>query len=726
MKLELKNVSKTYIGKNTKKLALSEINLSFDANGLYLITGRSGSGKTTILNLIAGYDSPTDGEIVNEFGKNSCAFVFQDYQLINYLTVHENLQYICDLYGTDKRLIEEYANKYSIDDILEHYPNEISGGEKQRVAIIRSFLESKPIILCDEPTGNLDEENADIIAKVLKNESKTHIVIVVSHDKDLFSNECDQMITIEKGKVTKINKVNELDSPNTWALQPLNLNLKRKSYLMLKFFKKNLFKHIMLMITLVLTLFLAVSALSTINNSLNKVLNNTGHEADLIQLDFSTKGSMGIFARKPYVDLVEDAKKYDSNIYYDYGFFYIENVFPERTYVGDKVPGTIIAGTGIQHTGDILISDYVAIETDAPFEELLNWTYSGLKVVGIYNTGFYDIWKNSNDDFKNDYEFDYNVIKRSSSWFTNQATFEYYLKNREEVEATISLSASTVPAFLYNSWSGSILYGNLVDLNPGEIGISYAIALEYASTLSIPVENLIGCTIDIKYKTNYGQSKYADSTIETYTVKYIVGGSSSSMRLILSEADFSDAVIKYDFNLYNYTNGVSLVDYDAKKIARVLKDGYIDNTAISETVSEELNWLIPLKYIELGVAVILIVVSIIVLTSFIHVIFEKEKGVQGLLLSFGIKRRKIVQMYLLEIFFVILISLGISLILEIPYTIGLNQFLVNNRGGLKVLYFEPLAILYIILILVFLMLIVYLIINRQMRKKEIIDMIYQR
>ena len=189
--LEIKNL--TYSYKDSKEKVLANINESFEEGKFYAIIGKSGSGKSTLLSLLAGLDEPDSGKIlfngenIQETGytnhrKNNISLVFQNYNLIDYLSPLENI-----------RLVNSQAQQ----DILlelglsEHQINrnvmKLSGGQQQRVAIARALVSSAPVILADEPTGNLDENTASEIIEILKKLAKerSKCVIVVTHSKEV-------------------------------------------------------------------------------------------------------------------------------------------------------------------------------------------------------------------------------------------------------------------------------------------------------------------------------------------------------------------------------------------------------------------------------------------------------------------------------------------------------------------------------------------------------------
>lgn len=185
--LEMKNVSYSY--NNAKEKVLSSITQKFEQGKFYAIIGKSGTGKSTLLSLLAGLDSPTSGEIVfdgedikktgySAHRKNNISLVFQNYNLIEYLTPIENIRLV------NKMATSEILKELGLDEQqIKRNVLKLSGGQQQRVAIGRALVSSAPIILADEPTGNLDEQTAGEIIDVLKGLAleRNKCVIVVTH-----------------------------------------------------------------------------------------------------------------------------------------------------------------------------------------------------------------------------------------------------------------------------------------------------------------------------------------------------------------------------------------------------------------------------------------------------------------------------------------------------------------------------------------------------------------
>ena len=215
--IEIKNLNKIYRSKKRKKChALKDINLTLPDNGLVFILGKSGSGKSTLLNLIGGLDSITKGRIevdgnnLSKFGerrfcnyRNShIGFIFQDYHLIDTLTVYENIVLSLNLLRTDDNSkVKDALSKVGLASYEDRYPTELSGGEKQRIAIARAIVKNPRIILADEPTGNLDSETATSIIDLLKTLSNDCLILVVSHNTNDANNYADRIIELKDGAI---------------------------------------------------------------------------------------------------------------------------------------------------------------------------------------------------------------------------------------------------------------------------------------------------------------------------------------------------------------------------------------------------------------------------------------------------------------------------------------------------------------------------------------------
>lgn len=216
--IRINNITKIYRTKTGKfKKALNNISLSFKNKGMYFIVGESGSGKSTLLNLIGSLDSFDQGDLFfrdksikmlnrkeqNNYRNNNIGFIFQDYNLINELTVYDNIAITLELAGNNNmdRIIMNILTNVNMENHKDKFPSELSGGELQRVSIARAIAKNPSIILADEPTGSLDERNEFQIIDILKEISKTRLVIIVSHNKKLANIYGDTIVQIEEGTI---------------------------------------------------------------------------------------------------------------------------------------------------------------------------------------------------------------------------------------------------------------------------------------------------------------------------------------------------------------------------------------------------------------------------------------------------------------------------------------------------------------------------------------------
>ena len=203
--LALNKVNSSYT--NGKKI-LNNISMEFEKGKFYTILGVSGSGKTTLLSLLAGLDEPQSGKIlynnqdIREKGyenhrKNNVSLIFQNYNLIDYMTPLENLKIVNP--KADKTILNELGLK---DDEIKRNVLKLSGGQQQRVAIARTLVANSPVILADEPTGNLDSDTEEEIIEILKTSAHKHgkCVIVVTHSKDL-ANKSDVILELKDKKL---------------------------------------------------------------------------------------------------------------------------------------------------------------------------------------------------------------------------------------------------------------------------------------------------------------------------------------------------------------------------------------------------------------------------------------------------------------------------------------------------------------------------------------------
>lgn len=221
---------KKYYGKDESLVkALDDVNVSIEDGQFAAVIGTSGSGKSTLLNMLGGLDVPTSGSVQIEgnkleemseeqltaFRRKRIGFIFQNYNLIPYLTAYENIVLPVRLDGKkeDKKFLKEIVNFLELDGKLSNYPSHLSGGQQQRVAIARALITKPALLLCDEPTGNLDSRTSDKVIDLLKMTSeKFHqTIVMITHNPEI-AQKADRRIRIEDGRIQSDETAYETDS----------------------------------------------------------------------------------------------------------------------------------------------------------------------------------------------------------------------------------------------------------------------------------------------------------------------------------------------------------------------------------------------------------------------------------------------------------------------------------------------------------------------------------
>ena len=219
MIIQTRNLTKKVTSGNGELTILEDINLELEEGRSLAIVGPSGSGKSTLLGLLAGLDSPTEGEIflnnqpLHKLSeeeralarKKNVAFVFQSFELLPGLSALENVMLPSELNldSQAKERATEYLSRVGLGNRTHHYPRQLSGGEQQRVAIARAFACNAKVLFADEPTGNLDKKTGTKISDLLfeVNEESSNALVVVTHDSNLASR-CDKQISLSEGLIT--------------------------------------------------------------------------------------------------------------------------------------------------------------------------------------------------------------------------------------------------------------------------------------------------------------------------------------------------------------------------------------------------------------------------------------------------------------------------------------------------------------------------------------------
>lgn len=328
--IKICNICKKY----NEKIILNNINLTFYENQITFIVGTSGAGKTTLLNIIGGLDKPTSGDVIfdnknigdnlNDYRAKDIGFVFQDYNLISGLNVLQNIEIATDISGIkiNKDDIVSEIDAFGISNPYQKVET-LSGGEKQRTAIIRSICKDAAILIADEPTGSLDSHNADLVFEMLQSIKKNKHIIIVSHDMEKARKYADRILTINDGIITNdeiitgINEENEVLSDTKPEERKVckNKNIFRSIFTL---GKNSVRMRIGKIISIALVIALSIASLTTVIN-INRLGSSLSHnvnvnylENDLMTLYYNTMPNCG-YMEYPFSeeDIMSIKNEYD-------------------------------------------------------------------------------------------------------------------------------------------------------------------------------------------------------------------------------------------------------------------------------------------------------------------------------------------------------------------------------------------------------------------------------
>ena len=381
--LELKNVSKFYYKKGIVSSGISKVSLKFDMGEFIAITGESGSGKSTLLNVISGLDTYEEGEMyVNgeetshyneedyeEYRKKYIGNVFQSFNLVNSYTVYQNVELVLLINGETRKSV-----KHKVIDILKKVDlykyrhtkvSKLSGGMKQRVAIARCLAKDAPIIIADEPTGNLDSKNAKSVLKLLYEISKYKLVIVVTHNFEQISEYATRRITMHDGSViedmklkdkNEVKEVNTSKFKKTKVISNLRLGIRNTFNIVPKFLLLT-FVYLFVLISIV-GVYSAFLELESTNNTYNSFFNETDANKRVIV----KKKDNSSFTEEEINKLksISNVEKVITNDYvYDYSMSLIdyENIFLDSNFMKlEEFKGKLKYGRMPLNDNEIIVS----------------------------------------------------------------------------------------------------------------------------------------------------------------------------------------------------------------------------------------------------------------------------------------------------------------------------------------------------------------------------------
>lgn len=474
--IKLKDVSKYYYNKGLITSGITKINAEFNIGEFIVITGESGSGKSTLLNVISGLDTYEDGEMYidgketshygdedfEEYRKEYISNIFQNFNLVGSYTVYQNIELVMLINGYTKKEARPKILKLINEVELTKYKNtrvsKLSGGQKQRVAIARALAKNTPIIIADEPTGNLDKRAAESVLKTLALTAKDKLVIVVTHNYEQVEKYATRKITMFDGKILEDKIITKTDEVKTDG----NLESKKmKPLSKLRLGVRNTF-NIVPKFLLLLAVFLFMFAAITTemaglrenkyeeervgnnsylqNKDTSRIIINKSDKSPFTDEDYQRIEALGNISRIQKDDYLEDLS---ASLYSDY--YYISGSVIKRT--SQKLD----LGRNIEKDNEVVIQMNKENNTIGDPEKILNKEFmynyqdntTKLKVVGII----------FNDDL------DYESIIEVSDNMINEFILNYVI-SRTTQTLTVNGADTYCNLFYIDSVNDSSIYVN--------------------------------------------------------------------------------------------------------------------------------------------------------------------------------------------------------------------------------------------------------------------------
>lgn len=732
--IKIDQISKTYSSNSGDVHALVSISALFPNFGFVCITGKSGCGKSTFLHILGLMETFDDGEIEyndtsyrgltektrNLLLSNVFSFVFQENNLMEEFTVFDNLAISSDVNG---ETILNLLKQFDLSDKSDKYPSELSGGEKQRIAICRSLLKDSKVILVDEPTGNLDEENSLIVMNLLKDISKQKLVIMITHDIDYAKQYCDFHYEIKDGKLLT-NKENPLptfeEKEETLEYKKINLKCQHIFHFVRKIMKERIRKIIQYVFLFTVTFFVLGLGFSTLfTNEFTIASENMLNSMDPFY--YIRNPNSVIIKESEYTllsEILEDNifRKYE--IYPIYAsandiLIYGENYTPKIdsvVYYNENVE--LIFGSPPASQNDVVVSDYFLtclmkqqLSTNSDYSEFLGTKIlnTNLNISGVYDTDF----ERFSDLLDSDTYYLYN--ENANDVVVGQLTYKFnaiypiiYVSNNFD----FSYTGQGIPSDVVNFYSFSPLTFSTRNLDDSTLSIysdeitsdtqiiisqnmlfeylksddsySFSSYLEFYNYWLSHEEELIeyvkGRSVDIA-NTSADDSQGGQFDFIEYEIVGVTVDDFVTSRVYITTNQYNQmAVEKYAIMSYIDTNKDSL----ASQLTLIRDQGYYYDSWLSSRVIGfiEKDGTI-LRVFAFTISGVFLLYSWIMYSSLISKDIESKRKSVGILRSFGVSNSDVSKLFVFEVICISMISLLISLLL-LPSGIAFLNLIVGE------------------------------------------------
>lgn len=687
--IKLKDVSKYYYNKGLITSGITKINAEFNIGEFIVITGESGSGKSTLLNVISGLDTYEDGEMYidgketshygdedfEEYRKEYISNIFQNFNLVGSYTVYQNIELVMLINGYTKKEARPKILKLINEVELTKYKNtrvsKLSGGQKQRVAIARALAKNTPIIIADEPTGNLDKRAAESVLKTLALTAKDKLVIVVTHNYEQVEKYATRKITMFDGKILEDKIITKTDEVKTDG----NLESKKmKPISKLRLGVRNTF-NIVPKFLLLLAVFLFMFAAITTemaglrenkyeeervgnnsylqNKDTSRIIINKSDKSPFTDEDYQKIEALGNISRIQKDDYLEDLS---ASLYSDY--YYISGSVIKRT--SQKLD----LGRNIENDNEVVIQMNKENNTIGDPEKILNKEFmynyqdntTKLKVVGII----------FNDDL------DYESIIEVSDNMINEFILNYVI-SRTTQTLTVNGADTYCNLFYIDSVNDSSIYVN-ENLNNN----SYPIKM-----VSLSLSNTyVNKVFDLK----------VEHVLNKYNSKRLTGYSYEENTCYLSKNLIRNTLISDKYQ-------TSVFVKDEVKINDTINDlmnlGYSTYAVKDMLINESATMTYIYNIINLVLMIIILVAMFFISYLIIKLILKSRKNYYTIIRILGGSKKNCKSILKIELYTIL--NIAFIIITLLVYMIVNGMIDISLRSSLKLLNIKDYVLIYILI-----------------------------
>lgn len=687
--IKLKDVSKYYYNKGLITSGITKINAEFNIGEFIVITGESGSGKSTLLNVISGLDTYEDGEMYidgketshygdedfEEYRKEYISNIFQNFNLVGSYTVYQNIELVMLINGYTKKEARPKILKLINEVELTRYKNtrvsKLSGGQKQRVAIARALAKNTPIIIADEPTGNLDKRAAESVLKTLALTAKDKLVIVVTHNYEQVEKYATRKITMFDGKILEDKIITKTDEVKTDG----NLESKKmKPLSKLRLGVRNTF-NIVPKFLLLLAVFLFMFAAITTemaglrenkyeeervgnnsylqNKDTSRIIINKSDKSPFTDEDYQRIEALGNISRIQKDDYLEDLS---ASLYSDY--YYISGSVIKRT--SQKLD----LGRNIEKDNEVVIQMNKENNTIGDPEKILNKEFmynyqdntTKLKVVGII----------FNDDL------DYESIIEVSDNMINEFILNYVI-SRTTQTLTVNGADTYCNLFYIDSVNDSSIYVN-ENLNNN----SYPIKM-----VSLSLSNTyVNKVFDLK----------VEHVLNKYNSKRLTGYSYEENTCYLSKNLIRNTLISDKYQ-------TSVFVKDEVKINDTINDlmnlGYNTYAVKDMLINESATMTYIYNIINLVLMIIILVAMFFISYLIIKLILKSRKNYYTIIRILGGSKKNCKSILKIELYTIL--NIAFIIITFLVYMIVNGMIDISLRSSLKLLNIKDYVLIYILI-----------------------------